>query len=335
MLEAAEPQRHLCMAAGDGNDKLYSIIWVVATLVCNAISFGLGLAVNGLSIGLYAPAVSHGIQNVVCIFHAFPFQTEKYYDLTGSITYISLILGTLGYTIGTELSVHPRQIVASSLVVIWAVRLGSFLFARIRRDQKDGRFDQLKPYFVAFFGTWNIQGTWCFLTSLAVLAVNSRKASEQPDLGLLDGLGIAIWALGFGIEVVADRQKAQWRTLPSSKGRYIDVGLWRYSRHPNYFGEWTLWVGQFVLCASAFTGDDRTGVFVGAGWLSALSPVFVYLLLNYVSGVPLLESKSDERWGSEEVYQAYKRETWVFFLLPTRRTDASRPPDITPMLSGS
>ena len=104
-----------------------------------------------------------------------------------------------------------------------------------------------------------------------------------------------MWAVGFAIEVVADRQKATWRLLPSSKGRYIDTGLWRHSRHPNYFGEWTLWVGQFVLCASAFYGDDAQGAFVGAGWLCALSPAFVYFLLNYVSGVPLLEKKADER----------------------------------------
>ena len=97
--------------------------------------------------------------------------------------------------------------------------------------------------------------------------------------------------------------------------------------HPNYFGEWVLWVGQYVLCASAFrVGTDTQGAFEGAGYLSALSFVFVYLLLNYVSGVPLLETKADEKWGHEAAYQAYKKETYVFFLLPTRRTAASQPP---------
>ena len=92
--------------------------------------------------------------------------------------------------------------------------------------------------------------------------------------------------LGFGIEVIADHQKSSWRALPASKGRYIDVGLWRYSRHPNYFGEWILWVGQFVLCASSWAltgnGANQTGAFVGAGWLCVLSPLFVYFLLNHV-----------------------------------------------------
>lgn len=197
------------------------------------------------------------------------------------------------------------------------------------------------------------QGTWCFLTALAVFACNARVPAKQPSLGWLDGVGIGIWALGFGIEVLADRQKAAWRALPTSRGRYIDVGLWRFSRctraarsrgrfvppltatvppraracsHPNYFGEWVLWVGQYVLCASAFRVDlDTLGAFPGAGYLSALSFVFVYLLLNYISGVPLLEKKADDKWGAEPAYVAYKKETWVFLLLPVRRTEASRP----------
>lgn len=327
MLEGgARKSRHLCMATGESTDCTYSAVWVVVTIAFIALSVGLGVAVNGVETGWYAPLLSHGIQCVVCVVHAFPFQTEMFYDLTGSLTYMLLTLGTLGYSAGTTRAVHPRQAIASALVLVWCTRLGSFLFLRIRKDTKDGRFDELKPYFVAFFGTWNIQGAWCFLTGLAVWAVNARAPAAQPPLGALDGVGLAVWAVGFGIEVVADQQKSQWRALASSKGRYIDVGLWRYSRHPNYFVEWVLWVGMFVLCASAFGGaDEATGAFVGAGWLSALSPAFVYLLLNYVSGVPLLEKKSDERWGHEAAYQAYKQETYTFFLLPARRTEASRP----------
>ena len=311
------------MATGESSDCAYSAAWCLAIVVFAALSAGLGYGVNGLAVGFWAPLLSHGVQWVACTFHAFPFQTEKLFDLIGSITYVALTLFTLLSTVVATQAVHPRQIIASSLVVVWAARLGSFLFLRIRRDTKDGRFDNLKPYFVAFFGTWNIQGTWCFLTGLSVWAVNTRSAANQPPLGWLDGIGIGVWAVGFAIEVVADRQKAAWRLLPTSKGRYIDVGLWRYSRHPNYFGEWTLWVGQFVLCASAFYPDDAQGAFVGAGWLCALSPAFVYFLLNFVSGVPLLEKKSDERWGSEAAYVAYKKETWVFMLLPARRTEAS------------
>lgn len=328
---AAPKGKHLCLQTGD-EDVKYSILWVIASVVFTAVSFALGYAVNGVR-GLYAAGVSHGIQWVCCCFHAFPYQTEIYYDLTGSVTYISIAVFTLLYTIAPQhetggwITPHPRQVIATALVVIWATRLGSYLFARIKRDTKDGRFTNLKPYFVAFFGTWTIQGTWVFLTGLSVWANNQRFPSVQPPFNVLDGLGIAIWVLGFGIEVLADHQKSAWRRLPPSKGRYIDVGLWRYSRHPNYFGEFVLWVGQFVLCASSWAtmrnGGDQSGAFLGAGWLCVLSPLFVYFLLNYVSGVPLLEKTADERWGGEAAYQAYKRETWVFFLLPTRRTEAT------------
>jgi steroid 5-alpha reductase family enzyme len=162
-----------------------------------AISFALGFAVNGLR-GIFAAAVSHGIQWVCCCFHAFPYQTEMYYDLTGSVTYISIALFTILYTAAPQSSSswtvpHPRQVIATSLVVVWAVRLGSYLFARIQRDTKDGRFTNLKPYFVAFFGTWTIQGTWVFLTGLSVWAVNQRSPLTQPALGWLDAIGISIW----------------------------------------------------------------------------------------------------------------------------------------------
>jgi len=296
--------------------------WILATFFGCGVSAVLGWAANGVTIGFWAPLISHGIQWVACTAHAYPWQTERYYDFMGAVTYTTLTLFTLGLTVVKYTKVAARQIIASVLVLVWAFRLGSFLYSRIKKDGKDKRFDKIKPYFVAFFGTWNIQGVWCFLTGYSVWSINSRPS--QPMLGWLDGVGIAIWALGFGIEVTADHQKTEWRKLPSSKGRYIDVGLWRYSRHPNYFGEFTLWCGQFLLCATAFAGNDTQGVFIGAGWLCAISPMFVYVLLNYISGVPLLEQSSDKRWGHEAAYQRYKKETWAFFLLPTgRRTPVS------------
>ena len=118
------------MHTGD-EDVKWSVIWMIATVVFTAISFLLGWAVNGVN-GLFAAAVSHGIQWVCCCFHAFPFQTEMYYDLIGSLTYISISLFTIIYTISPAQGIgwsvpHPRQVIATSLVVVWATRLGSFL----------------------------------------------------------------------------------------------------------------------------------------------------------------------------------------------------------------
>ena len=184
------------MATGDDDLKV-SLAWSLATVFFTAISFALGYAVNGYG-GLYAASLSHGIQWVCCVLHAFPCQTEMYYDLTGSLTYMSIAIFTLLYTIAPQesrgwIAPHPRQIVASGLLILWAARLGCFLFFRIRKDKQDKRFTNIKPYFVAYFGTWTIQGTWVFVTGLSVWAVNQREPSTQPRLGWLDVLGISIW----------------------------------------------------------------------------------------------------------------------------------------------
>ena len=176
---------------------------------------------------------------------------------------------------------------------------------------------------------------------LVILAFSSpaaAAASSDVPLNALDAAATALYLLLLAGEATADQQMMRFQTekyrrlrakepLGAEFGRgFLCSGLWRYSRHPNYFGEFVLWCGQFILCASAFTGNDATGAFVGSGWLCALSPAFVYLLLNYVSGVPLLEKRSDAKWGAEAAYVAYKKETWTFFLLPTRRTAASAAP---------
>lgn len=304
--------------------------WIIACVIQLAIGGVLGWAVNGAENGFWAPLFSFGVQWVAFV-PCYLFHTEKLYDLIGSFTYQSLSIFTLLFVISSSgedwVAPHPRQIISTAFVLVWAIRLGWFLFARVLTAGEDARFKEFKYQFLAFFGCWNLQGLWVYLTGLSVWAVNSRNPALQQPLGALDAIGIVVWVVGFGIEVVADRQKKLWRADPSNKGRYIDVGLWRYSRHPNYFGEWFLWVGQFVLCSSSFFGPGahEPGAFNGSGFLCALSPIFVYLLLNYVSGVPMLETGSDQRWGHEPAYQAYKKETWVFFLLPVRRTAASDP----------
>jgi steroid 5-alpha reductase family enzyme len=117
-------------------------------------------------------------------------------------------------------------------------------------------------------------------------------------LGLFDAIGLAIWLLGFCIEVAADRQKSQFRR--ESPGRFIDTGLWAWSRHPNYFGEIVLWIGIAVMASSTLHGWQ---------WATLVSPFFVALLLTRISGIPLLERRSDARWGDDQAYQSYKART--------------------------
>lgn len=245
-------------------------------------------------------------------------RTERFYDLTGSLTYLGVLALALSAG-GAQRPLEPRHWLVATLVAVWAVRLGAFLVRRIHEEGKDGRFDAMKQHPLRFLVPWTLQGLWVFLTSAAVLIVLTRAAAGGP-LDLVDLLGGALWALGFGIEVVADRQKAAFRARPESRGRFIDEGLWARARHPNYFGEILLWMGLAVVGA---------GVFEGGQWIGLVSPLFVALLLLKISGIPLLDARAQERWGDDPEYQAYRARTRRLLPLP-RRSDARMVPMSAP-----
>ena len=184
----------------------------------------------------------------VLFIPAYINQTEKFFDLAGSLTYISLSI------IGLLLSpgMHARSILLVLLIVVWAGRLGTFLFRRVHREGKDGRFDELKPNFLRFFNVWSIQGLWVtFTAAAAFVAITSNT---QKDLGIWAIVGTLVWIIGFGIEVMADSQKTAFRADPANKGKFIDTGLWSRSRHPNYFGEIVLWLGIALIALPTFQG---------------------------------------------------------------------------------
>jgi steroid 5-alpha reductase family enzyme len=233
-------------------------------------------------------------------------QTERFYDLMGGLTYIGLIVLCGVWATGTE-SWSLRNIVISAMVILWAVRLSSFLFRRIHVAGKDGRFDEMKLVPTRFLIPWTLQGLWVFLTALPVLILLT-DAGEPVSVGVWEVIGWSFWGTGWVIEVIADRQKSAFNAQAENKGRWIDTGLWAYSQHPNYFGEILLWSG---LCVSGF------GQFEGAQWIALLSPVFVYVLLTRISGISLLDARGELRWGAEESYQRYRASTPV--LIPWRR----------------
>jgi steroid 5-alpha reductase family enzyme len=230
-------------------------------------------------------------------------RTEKYYDLTGSITYLTVTSAAV------FLSGDPdaRALIAAAMVIIWTVRLGTFLFQRIRREGRDARFDEIKVNPLSFFMTWTLQGLWVLLTAAAALAIIT--STERRELGWLAYLGIALWLAGFTIEVVADRQKSAFKQDPANEGRFITTGLWAWSRHPNYFGEITLWTGMAILAVPILSGWR---------WVVLISPLFVTLLLTRVSGIPMLESRADQRWGNEKAYRRYKGSTPALIPRPPR-----------------
>jgi len=194
-----------------------------------------------------------------------------------------------------------RSLVLTALIGIWAIRLSGFLFTRVKRVGKDGRFDSLKTSFTQFLLTWMLQGLWVFMcTYPALIALASPSKEENTFLVI----GSIVWGVGWIYEVIADRQKTNFNKDPKNAGQFINVGVWKQSRHPNYVGELVLWTGITIIAAPVYQGSQ---------WLALITPLFVYWLLNKVSGVNLLEERADKKWGDDPAYQSYKKETPIFF----------------------
>ena len=221
-------------------------------------------------------------------------QTERFYDLTGSLTYIAVTVGA----VMTAAAPSGSQWLIAAMILVWAGRLGSFLFRRIHAAGGDQRFDHIKISSSRFFVAWTLQGAWVVMTSSAAV---SAILSEQPTaVGAVFVIGAAMWVVGFVVEVVADRQKSRFRADPANEGRFINTGLWARSRHPNYFGEILLWSGIAVMAIPYLSGTQ---------WVVMLSPLFVHALLTRVSGIPTLVRRGQQLWGDDPAYQAYLKST--------------------------
>lgn len=262
-----------------------------------------GLAVGGVPLLVLAVTAAYAIQWIVFI-PSFAASTERFFDLTGSLTYLAVTLG-----LALLAQPGPRGWLLCAMVMIWAIRLGSFLFARVSREGGDGRFDELKTSLPAFLSVWTIQGLWVTATALAAWIAISN-GSDAP-IGWLSWLGVAIWLAGFALEVIADLQKSRFRADPANRGEFIRTGLWSRSRHPNYLGEILLWVGVAVVAAPSFGGAGGASAWQ---WVGLISPLFVAFLLTRVSGIPLLERRAAAKWGEREDYRDYLRTTPALLL---------------------
>ncbi len=271
-------------------------VLLTMTMVASAIG-GNSVDIGGFSAVILCAGIALGVQWLSWV-PASINQTERFFDLTGGATYLAVVVFSLWAGSHSE-SPGSREWIVSALVVIWALRLSSFLFLRIHRAGKDGRFDQLKTSPVRFIVPWTLQGLWVFLTMSVVVVINSQSG-PSPDLSIWDGMGATLWLIGFWVEVVADTQKTTFNSKPENQGRWIDEGLWARSRHPNYLGEILLWTGISLFGVSCFDGLEMVA------WVS---PVFVYLLLTKISGIPLLDERALAKWGDNPEYQRYRAET--------------------------
>lgn len=256
-----------------------------------------GATYNGLPVFGLIVSIAFLIQ-VISFVPAYISQTEKYYDITGTMTYV---LSTL-IAVSLSGNLDTRSLILAALIIIWSSRLGIFLYKRIQDEGKDVRFDNIKPSFIRYLNAWIVQGLWVTFTAGAALtAISSNNKVSFGGIGII---GLFVWVSGFTIEVRSDKQKSKFNSDPNNKDKFINTGLWSKSRHPNYFGEILLWCGVALIALPVLEGTQL---------FTLVSPVFVYILLTRGSGVPLLEKKADETWGGNPEYEEYKNSTPVLF----------------------
>lgn len=278
------------------------IVLLIASGLAFAGSQG-GYTVNGFPLYALCVMMAFVIQWVAFI-PAYMNQTESFFDLTGGLTYIIVTVTA----VALSGDVDTRSYLLLGIILVWAVRLGSFLFMRIRAAGEDRRFREIKPSFARFLLTWTIQGLWVSFSVAAGLAAITSTVRVGVDAFAV--IGCIVWLIGFGIEVTADRQKSTFNATPANKGKFINTGLWSWSRHPNYFGEIVLWIGVAIIALPVLRGRQ---------WVTLISPIFIILLLTRLSGVPLLEKRADEKWGGQPDYEAYKAGTSVLVPMPPKK----------------
>jgi steroid 5-alpha reductase family enzyme len=275
---------------------------IIATLILLAGSQG-SLSLQGLPLFAICGAIGFALHWAIFI-PSYAFQTEHYFDLTGSLSYIATVI----VAVVLNPSLDIRDLIICAMILVWAVRLGSFLFWRIKKDGQDKRFIVMKTKFTWFLLTWTLGGLWVLVTMAAGLA--ALTSNTTVEVGFLGYVGIALWLFGFTVEIIADNQKTQFKKDPNNKDRFITTGLWSWSQHPNYFGEITLWLGLALFTYPVLSGWQL---------VTLISPIFVYLLLTRLSGIPTLDRLAKEKWGSDSDYIAYIQVTSKLLLYPPKK----------------
>ena len=275
------------------------IVFIVGSLIAIAGSYK-GGQYHGYPI-LFICMVISFVLHWVAFVPSYLARTEKFYDIIGTVAYLS-VLTTASYLtiLSSNNDLQIRSIIAIALITVWALRLGLFLFIRVLKVGEDRRFREVKQNFSKFLVWWSVSALWVFLTTANALTMIINNVSSSDDLYLY--LGLLLWLVGFSFEAIADEQKRRFRIDINNKDSFIHTGLWSISRHPNYFGEILLWIGMAVIALPTLEGWQ---------YVTLISPFFIYILLTRVSGVNLLEERADQKWGGNEEYEMYKKNTPV------------------------
>lgn len=276
-----------------------SLLNLLFSTIAFLIAYSIAL-LTGLQVVQQAVLIAFLIQWILFV-PAFIYQTEKFYDLAGSATYISVVC-YISLQSDFVTNINIGSLLLASFIILWAVRLGSFLFTRIQKSGEDKRFNTIKPSPTRFLMAWTFQGMWVSICSMCALTAIASK--NGVVLNAYFYIGILVFIAGFVFEIIADSQKSAFRKNPVNKDQFIAHGLWAYSRHPNYFGEISLWLGISIMSFSSLTGWQ---------YITLISPLFTYILLVYISGVRILENSGMEKWGHLESYQKYIRTTPSLF----------------------
>lgn len=270
------------------NSLLNYIISFVAVLI--SVSLGILTGIEEVRNGIILSFITHWL----LFIPAYVFKTEKFYDLTGTISYISIVLYVL--LSSTDGIINYGNIILSSLIIMWTLRLGTFLFIRIKKAGEDKRFREIKKSFSWFFMAFTISGMWVSICAICALT----GISNGIELTGVTYIGIVIFIIGFALEIISDNQKTNFKKIEHNKDKFITTGLWKYSRHPNYLGEIVLWTGVAIISYSSLEAYQM---------FTLVSPIFTYLLLVKVSGINLLEKSGEKKWGHLESYKSYKENT--------------------------
>ena len=270
------------------NSLLNYIISFVAVLI--SVSLGILTGIDEVRNGIILSFIIHWL----LFIPAYVFKTEKFYDLTGTISYISIVLYVL--LSSTDGIINYGNIIVSCLIIMWTLRLGTFLYTRIKKAGEDKRFREIKKSFSWFFMAFTISGMWVSICTICALT----GISNGIELTGVTYTGVIIFIIGFALEIISDNQKTNFRKIEYNRDKFITTGLWKYSRHPNYLGEIVLWTGVAIISYSSLEVYQM---------FTLVSPIFTYLLLVNVSGINLLEKSGEKKWGHLDSYKSYKENT--------------------------